>query len=188
MTLNQISQNQIALPKNTVNVPHKVHSVETKSGFLQADIHYVYAFDADKKQRFLDVFRANGLKCKAACKALGISFHTLQKHYALDPVFKERFEDVQQEVADDIQAKSIAVALTDRGFMDRAMQLRRLRPEQYAPEQKNLNGEINISIVVGGETIELSNKREKIMEAKIAEEVKSVELQQVVEKEHKQSL
>lgn len=140
------------------------HTVDPATGFIENKA-YVYAFDAVRKREFLNLYRANGLKCKAACASLGISFHTIQSHYRSDRAFKEAFDDIQADMAEQLESKSMAVGLTDRGFMDRCMQLRRLKPSEYAPEK--ISGPSQINIVFDGKKFELADNRVNIVDAQV---------------------
>lgn len=136
--------------------------------YIHPQPNHALAFDDERKRQFLDLYRANGLKCKAACKSLGLSFHTIQHHYRIDPAFKSAFDDLQAEYAEELQAKSMQYAMEQKNFMDRCMQLRRLLPNEYAPEK--LNGPTHIVINIDGKLLERSKQHEQVIDAKIVEE------------------
>lgn len=149
---------------------------DPETGFLESPVNYITAFDAERKTQFLEILKTNGLRIKAAAKTLGVAFQTIQKHFSEDPSFREAVKAVEQEVADDIQAKSINVALTDKGFMDRAMQLRRLRPNEYLPEKQGQIG--NVTITIQGDLVIDSKKRAEMIDAEIVQEVERARLGQ----------
>lgn len=143
------------------------HVVDPKTGFLESN-GYALAFDADRKTQFLELYRANGLKCRNACKTLGISNHTLEKHYREDEAFRKAFDDLQRDYAEEVEAASMSFALTPKGVIDRMCQLRRLFPEKYAPERQH--GPLKITINLEGKFVERFEVKSKVMDAEIIQE------------------
>lgn len=133
--------------------------------YIHPQPNHALAFDDERKQQFLDLYKANGLKCKAACASLGLSFHTIQHHYKVDPAFKAAFDEVQAVYAEELQAKSMQYAMEQKNFMDRCMQLRRLLPAEYAPEKSS--GPTQIVISIDRELVESLKKREQVVEAQL---------------------
>lgn len=124
-----------------------------------------HAFDPERKAQFLALYKAKGLRCKATCNDLGLSFHTFQHHYRVDPEFRQNIDTIQAEYAEELQAKSMQYAMEPKHFMDRCMQLRRLLPDQYAPEKSF--GPMKIDVIIDGAVLESSKKREQILEAQV---------------------
>lgn len=154
-----------ALP--AYGIPSTVDSYTSRSPGLAS------AFDEARKEQFLGLFRANGLQIKNTCKAMGLSFHTFQHHYRVDPAFKAAFDDVQETYVEELQAKSMQFAMEPKHFMDRCMQLRRLRPFEYAPEKfSGSSGNAQIVINVTGDLLMDARKKAEILDGKIVKEAR----------------
>lgn len=121
------------------------HTVDPATGFLESN-GYATAFDAQRKQRFLKVYKENGLGFYRACKALGLSHDTVNKACRVDPVFKAAFDEAMLEYADELEAVSRQNALNPRSVIERIFQLKSLIPSKYADQRVQSAPQITINI------------------------------------------
>lgn len=147
------------------------HATDPETGMIQTTGNYPTALTPERKQQFLDIYVANGLRFRTTCKQLGISHHTITHHLDIDKEFKKRFNDAQTEYAEELEARQRNYALEPKQFMDRAMQLRALLPEKYAREQ-NLGSGQAIQINVSGNFVIEAKKRDEMIDAEIVKELK----------------
>lgn len=108
--------------------------VDKKTGFLRQTGNYKnVGFLPCKKTKFLQAYEKSANMTTAA-ECVGVSKNTVLAHLNTDEKFKEMFEAVEERLADNLEAVSVAVALTpdQRGFNDRKLQLMARRPEKYA--------------------------------------------------------
>ena len=150
------------------------HEVDQATGMVQTTGNYATAFTPDRKEQFLSVYVASGLRFKHTCKQLGISDHTVHHHVSIDPEFKKRLEDAQAEYAEDLEADQRNFARDKKNFMDRAMQLRYLFPKKYARDEKSTTNQ-PIQININGNLLIDAKSREEMIEARV---VKSIEAEQ----------
>jgi hypothetical protein len=129
--------------ENLESVPN--HSVDPETGFIESNA-YAIAFDAQRKQQFLQLYKANGLGLYRTCKALGISHHTINKHYKNDQAFKKAFDEAMEEYADELEAVSRQNALNPRSVIERIFQLKSLLPGKYADQRVSSAPQVNITI------------------------------------------
>lgn len=154
-------------PMGTVSA---YHSIDPESGYLQTTGDFDAPFDASKKKLFVEAYRSHGLDLSATCKDMGLSKHTFYKHLRIDPVFKEQVNEMLEEYADKLEWVSRENAMNPtKGFMDRCMQLRHLRPGKYAPEkQSGQNSEVVIKI--NGNVVIDAKRRAEIVDTEIVKE------------------
>lgn len=138
-----------------------IHTIDPQTGFLESNA-YLSAFDADRKLKFLEIFRRNGMGLYRTCAAIGLSVHTVNKHYQIDPVFKAAYDEAKVEYTDELEAVSRENALNPRSVIERIFQLKALKPERYA-DQKNL-GSAQITINIDGKLIEEARKRSEVLD------------------------
>lgn len=155
---------------NSQSIAETYHQVDPSSGFLQTTGNYAEAFTPERKQQFLDVYIASGLRFLTTCKKLGLSDHTINHHIDIDPEFKRRFNEAQAEYAEELEAKQRNYALEPKQFMDRAMQLRALLPGKYAREQ-NYGSNQAITINLNGNLLIDAKRRAETLDAEIIKEV-----------------
>lgn len=142
------------------------HTIDPETGFLESKWS-IAAFDAARKQKFLEVYRNNGLGLYRTAEALGLSVHTVNKHYQIDPVFKAAYDEAKTYYADELEAVSRTNAMNPKSVIERIFQLKALLPERYA-DQKN-SGNIQVNITVDSSLLENISKRQAVLEA---EEIK----------------
>lgn len=153
------------------------HQVDPSSGFVETTGKYATAFTAERKQQFIDVYVASGLRFKHTCKKLGISDHTVHHHISIDPEFKNKIDEAQAEYAEELEARQRNFALEPKQFMDRAMQLRCLLPGKYAREQ-NYGSSSPITINVSGDFLIDAKKRSEMIDAEIVREAQVARVEQ----------
>lgn len=137
-----------------------------ETGFMESNGYAeAMAFDTERKLQFLKAYKANGLRFRTTCKSLGLSHHTVLKHYNLDEAFRQGYDEVEREYAEELEARQMAYALEPKHFMDRCMQLRRLYPDRYAPEKSS--GSTQITINVTPDALSPVLKRQEILEAEM---------------------
>lgn len=140
------------------------HTIDPDTGFLESN-GYACAFDAERKTQFLKVFKENGLGLYRTCRALGIGHHTINKHYKNDQVFREAYDQVLQEYADELESVSRLNALNPKSVIERIFQLKSLFPSKYADQRTQSPTQITIN--VDGKMIEMMKKRDEIIEADV---------------------
>lgn len=145
-------------------MPHAL-AVNPATGFMDSQ-DYAFTFDGERKRQFLERYRANGLMFRKTCKELGISMHTVNKHYQLDPKFKEEYDECQREYAESLESFQRDMALTPKGFMDRCMQLRHLFPDRYAPEKQS-SGPSHVVINITADALGQITERQRTLDAQI---------------------
>lgn len=143
------------------------HAVDPATGFLESNA-YAAAFDAERKTQFLNLFKSNGLGLYRTCKQLGLSHHTINKHYRIDPEFKKAYDDAEKEYTDELEATSRFNALNPKSVIERIFQLKALRPERYADQKSAAPTQITIN--VDAALIENARKRAEVLDAEIITE------------------
>lgn len=138
------------------------HTIDPETGFIESN-GYISAFDAPRKKQFLEVFKQSGLGLYRTCNKLGLSYHTVNKHYQADPVFKEAYDQALQEYTDELEATSRENALNPRSVIERIFQLKCLKPEKYA-DQRQSGGSVTVNISVAPETLKIIAERSKVID------------------------
>lgn len=136
--------------------PH--HTTDPETGFMESK-SYVYAFDAQKKTQFIRCLVDNGLGIYEACEAMGISHHTLNKHYHNDPVFKEALDEAKLEYGSRLDALSKKNAMNPRSVIERIFQLKSIFPERYA--DKRDSGAVTVNIAIDEKVLESIKLRQQ---------------------------
>ncbi len=142
-------------------------TVDQATGFLESKA-YISAFDADRKQAFLTLLRSNSLGLYKTCAQLALSVATVNKHYQLDPVFKQAYDDLEIEYASDLEAVSRQNAMNPKSVIERIFQLKALLPGKYSDAKRESGLVVNISI--DPEVIKQAAQRAKIVDAEIVSE------------------
>ena len=151
---------------------------DPETGFLSSKQQKAFAFDAPKKIAFLDIYRKSP-QVRKSCESMGVSLETLHKHYADDSDFRKAYNQVQKEIAEELQDKSISIGLTDKGFMDRIAQLRRLKPAEYAPAGWQKDAPQKIIINISPELLKRAVSLEDAIDAEIVQETQQLEMKAV---------
>lgn len=140
------------------------HSIDPNTGFLESNA-YIQAFDAKKKQVFLQLFRENGLKFWRTCAELGVKGDTVHHHYNIDPAFKQALDQVKTEYFDELEGVSRTNALNPRSVIERIFQLKARFPEKYGDGKRESGMQITLNI--DGKLLEMVKKRDEVIEAQI---------------------
>lgn len=138
------------------------HTIDPSTGFIESN-GSLHAFDADRKAAFLKNYRANGLRLRNACRQMGLSEATVNKHVNIDPVFREAFEAVEKDYLEDLESTSKSNGLNPRSVVERIFLLKCLLPEKYGQENRPQN--TNITLSVDGKTLDLIARRSEVIEA-----------------------
>lgn len=138
------------------------HTVDPKTGFLECNA-FLTAFDGERKQIFIRRLVANGLSLYNTCDELGLSVHTVNKHYHIDPAFKEALDEARRDYADRLDGISKVNATNPKSVIERIFQLKSLFPEKYADQKSQGNPQITINI--DGKLVEMAKRRQEMLEA-----------------------
>lgn len=153
------------------------HTTDAATGFLESNA-YPYAFNAERKLQFLEVFKTNGLGIYRTCRVLGIKRDTVIKHYNTDPVFRKAFDEAMAEYTDDLEATSRENALNPKSVIERIFQLKCLLPDKYGQENRPSSTQITINF--DGETLKALSKREDVLDVgTLTDTVKTLDNQAV---------
>lgn len=156
------------------------HVINPQTGFLENPA-YAHDFDSEKKQLFLRTYLDAGMGLYRTCRKLGMSCSTVHKHYQIDPVFKEQFDEIKREYGDELEATSRQNALNPKSVIERIFQLKALFPEKYGDRRESSAQTINITI--DSELLKQVYNRSNTIEAEIIStqqaEMKTLEDQQV---------
>lgn len=140
---------------------------------MQTSGDYARAFDVQRKEDFLRVYRANGLAFYKTCKDLGLSHHTLNHHVKNDPAFAAELRQVEREFSEELEAKSRTIALSkDSATLERIFHLRAFFPEKYAKDLKQDSNE-RIQINVVGDVLISQKKKLDAVDTTIVREIES---------------
>lgn len=153
------------------HIAETYHQVDPATGFIETTGNYATAFTPERKQQFLSVYVASGLRFKHTCKQLGLSDHTINHHITIDPEFKKAVEECHAEYAEELEARQRNFALEPKHFMDRAMQLRCLLPGKYARDENRSTNQNNITININAEALAREKERANAIEAEIIKEI-----------------
>lgn len=132
------------------------HVINPETGFLENPA-YISGFNSARKLQFLEVLKNNGLGLYRTCKAIGVKYDTVNKHYKIDPVFKQAYDQAMTEYIDELEATSRVNALNPKSVIERIFQLKCLLPEKYG--QENRPTSINVAINLDGNMLNLMQKR-----------------------------
>ncbi len=143
------------------------HTVDQATGFLESN-GWLSAFDATRKTAFLSLLRTNSLGLYKTCAQMGLSVHTVNKHYQLDPEFKKAYDELEIEYTSDLEAVSRQNAMNPKSVIERIFQLKSLLPAKYADGKRESGLVVNISI--DPEVIRKAAERSQIVEAEIVRE------------------
>lgn len=143
------------------------HIINPATGYLENPA-YSYDFDTEKKKAFLGVFYNNGLRLYRTADELGISHHTINKHYDIDAKFREDYDEVVARYTDELEGVSRTNALNPRSVIERIFQLKCLKPEKYA-EQRN-SGQTVVNLTLDLALINEAKKRAQTIDAEVVEE------------------
>lgn len=135
------------------------HTVDPTTGFLESKA-YISAFDADRKTAFIRLFVGNGLSLYETCEQMGLSFHTVNKHYQIDATFKAKVDEAKAEYADKLDGVSKRNAMNPKSVIERIFQLKSLFPDKYA-DYKSI-GSTTINVNVGALSDEVGKRSETI--------------------------
>lgn len=138
------------------------HVINPETGYLENPA-YANDFDSERKKRFLETFKANGMGLYRTCRALGMSTSTVHRHYQIDPLFKKNFDEAREEYGDELQAVSRVNALNPRSVIERIFQLKSLFPEKYGDSRTS--GALSITINVDDNLLKSAQKRDQILDA-----------------------
>ena len=76
-------------------IAERYHAVDPQSGMVQTTGNYPTAFDAERKKQFLDMYKANELGIRKACRSMGMSVSTVNHHLQIDPEFRRLFDELE---------------------------------------------------------------------------------------------
>lgn len=139
------------------------HTIDPETGYIESKA-YPFAFDAPRKRQFIKCLVENGLGIYEACAAMGLSHHSLFKHYHNDPQFKEDLDSARQEYGFRLDSISKRNAMNPKSVIERIFQLKSIFPERYA-DKRDSGGNVNIQINVDTATLENISKRQSVLEA-----------------------
>lgn len=140
------------------------HTVDPQTGFLESNA-YVSAFNGERKEMFIRRLVANGLSLYNTCDEMGLSVHTVNKHYKNDPAFKQALDEARRDYADRLDGISKVNAMNPKSVIERIFQLKALFPERYADQKSS--GSPNITLQIDGKTLEMIRKRDEVIEAQV---------------------
>ena len=153
------------MPNNALTVHN--HTIDPESGMLESKA-YAYAFDVKRKEQFLGRFYDNGLSIYDTCEELSISHHTINHHYKIDPVFRQRLDEIRERYTDKLEGVSRRNALLDKNYVERFFQLKALLPTKYADLKPT--GEQQITININGDLLVDMKRRSELIDTKIIQE------------------
>lgn len=140
------------------------HQINPITGFLE-NPGYIDAFHSDKKLAFLALYKSNGLRLYRTLKELGISQDTVQKHYRIDPVFREKYDAVEAEYWDELEGVSRVNALEPKMVIERIFQLKNRFPEKYGVCEKP--PVLKVELKINGGSLAAIEEREKVLDAEV---------------------
>lgn len=130
----------MAVPQYSPN-----HVVNPETGFLENPA-FANNFDSQKKNLFFKLFYENGLRIRRTCDELGVSIDTVNRHYHIDPKFKQLYDEVKDKYLDELEGVSRINALNPRSVIERIFQLKCLLPEKYGQENRPQNLQITVNL------------------------------------------
>lgn len=139
-----------------------LHTVNPETGYIESK-SYPFAFDSPRKQQFISCLVQNGLGIYEACEAMGISHHTLFKHYHNDPEFKADLDAARNEYGARLDSISKRNAMNPKSVIERIFQLKSIFPERYADQRREQS--LNISITIDPQLLSKVKDRDKVIEA-----------------------
>lgn len=156
--------------------------IDPKTGFIENPA-YPYAFDAEKKLRFLDVYKNQGLDIYSTCDIVGVERRTVIKHYHQDQVFKNLFDECEREYSSRLEGVSRRNALNDKSVVERLAQLnsfsrKGLTSGKYTDEKSNGSTVVNLNFDV--KLIDSAQGRTQAIDAEVlSPDQKSIDTQTV---------
>ena len=151
------------------------HSIDPITGFLATTGNYPAAFDGEKKKAFLEVYKAESLGIRKACRRLGISTATIGHHLQIDPEFKDAFDNAEREYIEDLECTSRINALNPKSVIERIFQLKCLLPSKYG--QENKQQEVKVNLTINGDLLIDAKRRSEIVDVSIARETDKARLE-----------
>ena len=146
------------------------HMIDPHTGFMENPA-FLSDFDAERKLKFLELYKANGLRLRRTSRSMGLSESTVSRHYKIDPVFKKALDDVERDYLEELEATSRENALNPKAFVERIFLLKCLKPEKYG--QENRPPITNLTINFGGDRVGDAIDKAKILDAEIEKEIDS---------------
>lgn len=140
------------------------HTIDPATGFMESN-GFLATFDAERKTTFIRQLVANGLSLYDTCDQLGLSVHTVNKHYRNDPVFKEALDEARRDYSDRLDGISKKNAMNPKSVIERIFQLKSLFPEKYADQKSS--GPTQVVINFDGKFLDLARKRAEAIDAEL---------------------
>ena len=154
----------------TGNIPVDAsHEIDKSSGFLQSSGPYLDAFDANSKHRFLEYYKANGLRLNSTCKAIKVKRDTVKKHMDIDPTFRAAVREIEDDWLEELESVSKVTALNPKSTIERIFQLKCHLPDRYGQFEKATNQPITINL--NGNLLVDAKRRAEMIDAEIVREV-----------------
>ena len=139
------------------------HTVDNKTGFVESK-GQAWPFDAEKKERFIQVYVENGLGFYKTCDMLGMFHGTVAKHLKIDPAFKEAMRLAEDKYIDELETISRSNARLPKSVIERIFQLKALRPEKYNDAKR---GEASPQITINLNGAQTYLDRQKAIDAEV---------------------
>lgn len=121
------------------------HVINQETGYVENPA-YINQFDSERKEQFLSLYKSNGIRLRRACREMGLSEATVSRHLHTDPLFKEKFEEVERDYIEDLESVSRVNALNPRSVIERIFQLKCILPNKYGQENKPQSLNVTISL------------------------------------------
>ncbi len=153
-------------------IVQRYHVSDPVSGMIQTTGNYPTPFDPDRKTQFLELYRANELGIRKACRAMGMSVSTVNHHLKIDPEFKSRFDALEKDYLEDLECVSRNNALNPKSVIERIFQLKCLLPLKYGQENKPATNQ-PIQINISGNLLIDAKSRDDSIDAKVIKEVEN---------------
>lgn len=126
------------------------HQINQLTGFIE-NPGFEDDFDSERKQAFLEIYKANGMRFKRSCDELHLHRDTVSKHYETDPAFRKAMDDCEKTYIDELQAFSRDNALNNKNAtIERIFHLKVLNPSKYGQSQKPNKTEITLNFSGNG--------------------------------------
>lgn len=156
------------------------HVINPSTGMLESN-GYVHAFDSERKAKFLELYKSNGLRLRRACRSMGLSEDTVNKHYKIDPIFKQALDSAEREYIEELEGVSRLNALEPKAVIERIFQLKCLLPDKYGQNEKSSPSKIVINVT--SDLLEKAKKMEQIVDAQVISSTQNTELKSVENKQ-----
>lgn len=151
-------------------------SVDPGTGMVEALGGFPNVFDAERKAHFLELYKAEGIRLRRACRSMGLSEATVNHHLKIDPVFKEQFDAVEKDYLEELEATSRSNALNPKAVIERIFQLKCLLPGKYGQENGYSQRDSKIVINIQGDMLIDAKRRAEIVDTFISKEAESARL------------